>query len=369
MVDSNSTEGHPLAMIGAYDCDLSKREWGPEVIYRFTAPAPGMFRAEVSDGFGVDVDIHLLRDPIIEGDIATGCIARAHERLEVSDLEAGEYYVIIDSWADASGTVYDGDYSLAFEWISDDEWSTVPVDNGITWSRLRSTDLMGGDQTVNLIEVDPGYGWDVQPADHGGCSTVAAKASTLGAVAGINGGFYSPSTCGTLDLLKADGTLYSTNTMTGFEQRSIGWNSMSDIAFDWIDTGVDWTSKSNAMGGFPSLVTDGTAAAEARPGIPVYSAGDWSFNPRTAVGVGTDGQIMMVTVDGRTSAGDGLYSVQMANLMEDLGAVQALGLDGGGSTTMIVEDCWLNNVVNNPSDDGSAGHGGSRSVASGLYIR
>ena len=44
--------------------------------------------------------------------------------------------------------------------------------------------------------------------------------------------------------------------------------------------------------------------------------------------------------------------------------VQALGLDGGGSTTMVVEDCWLNDVVNNPSDDGSAGHGGSRSVAS-----
>ena len=50
--------------------------------------------------------------------------------------------------------------------------------------------------------------------------------------------------------------------------------------------------------------------------------------------------------------------------MEDLGAVQALGLDGGGSTTMIVEDCWLDDIVNNPSDAG-----GARSVASGLYIR
>ena len=55
---------------------------------------------------------------------------------------------------------------------------------------------------------------------------------------------------------------------------------------------------------------------------------------------------------------------QLAELMEDLGAVQALGLDGGGSTTMVVEDCWLDDVVNNPSDSG-----GARSVASGLYIR
>jgi len=316
----------------------------------------------------VDVDIHLLQDPVIEGDIAVGCIGRAHELLEVTDLPAGEYYVVIDSWAGSDGTVYDGEYTLAFEWIATGEWSEVPVDEGITWSRLHATDLFESTQTVNLIEVESDYGWDLQPYDHGGCSTVANKANELGAVAGINGGFYD-SSCETLDLLKADGTLYSTNEMTGFEQRSIGWNSMSDISFQWIDSGVDWAGKSNAMGGFPALVSDGVADAEARPGIDVYSAGDWSFNPRTAVGLGSDGQLMMVTVDGRTSAGDGLWSIQMANLMEDLGAVEALGLDGGGSTTMVVEGCWINDVVNNPSDDGSAGHGGSRSVASGLYVR
>ncbi|MGB0641317.1 MAG: phosphodiester glycosidase family protein, partial [Myxococcota bacterium] len=329
---------------------------------------PGTFRAELSDPVGVDVDIHLMQDPVIVDDIGTGCIARAHETLEVTDLDAGEYFVVIDSWADASGSVYEGEYDLAFEWIADDAWSEVPVAEGITWSRLRSLDLAGGDQTVNLIEVDPGYGWDAQPADHGGCDTVASTSDSLGAVAGINGGFFSGS-CSTLDLLKSDGTLHSTNTMTGFEQRSMGWNGLSDLSFAWIDTGVDWGSKSNAMGGFPSLVTDGTGSAEARPGESVYSSGDWSRNPRTAVGVGSDGQLMMVTVDGRTSAGDGMTTPQLAELMEDLGAVQALGLDGGGSTTMTVEGCWLNDVVNNPSDDGSAGHGGARPVGSGLYIR
>ena len=187
-------------------------------------------------------------------------------------------------------------------------------------------------------------------------------ADDIGAIAGVNGGFYS--SCSTLDLLKSDGVLHSTNTMTGFEQRSVGWNSLGDIAFDWIGYGVDWSGKANAMGGFPSLVTDGVGAAEARPGESVYSSGDWSRNPRTAVGVGSDGQLMLVTVDGRTSAGDGMTTPQLAELMEDLGAVQALGLDGGGSTTMIVEDCWLDDIVNNPSDAG-----GARSVASGLYIR
>ncbi|MEC8194456.1 MAG: phosphodiester glycosidase family protein, partial [Myxococcota bacterium] len=192
-------------------------------------------------------------------------------------------------------------------------------------------------------------------------------ARSLGAVVGINGGFYS--SCSTLDLLKADGVLFSTNEMTGFEQRSVGWNGMEDMAFAWIDAGADWVDKSNAMGGFPSLVREGIPFAEARPDVEVYSSGDWSMNPRTAIGLGSDGQAMLVTVDGRTAAGSGLRSGQMAMLMSDLGAVEALGLDGGGSTTMVVRDCWINDVVNSPSDDGTDGHGGARSVASGLYVR
>ena len=59
-------------------------------------------------------------------------------------MDAGEYYVIIDSWADAGGTVYDGDYDLAFEWIAEGSWTDVPVADGVTWSRLRSLDLAGG---------------------------------------------------------------------------------------------------------------------------------------------------------------------------------------------------------------------------------
>ena len=78
---------------------------------------------------------------------------------------------------------------------------------------------------------------------------------------------------------------------------------------------------------------------------------------------------MMLTLDGRTSAGDGLTTPALAELMRDLGAAQAINLDGGGSTTMVIEDCWIDDVVNSPSDDGSAAHTGERAVSDGLYIR
>ena len=123
------------------------------------------------------------------------------------------------------------------------------------------------------------------------------------------------------------------------------------------------------MAGYPSLVEGSVALAEVYDGQEVWSGTDWSDHPRTALGVATDGTVMLLTVDGRTSAGDGITTPSLADLMLDLGAVDAINLDGGGSTTMWVENCWLNGVVNFPSDNGSADHDGGRTVASGLYLR
>jgi exopolysaccharide biosynthesis protein len=70
-------------------------------------------------------------------------------------------------------------------------------------------------------------------------------------------------------------------------------------------------------------------------------------HPRTAVGRMKDGKLLLVTVDGRQPAisiGMSLYS--LAALLLELGAMDGINLDGGGSTTMVVKQ----KVVNKPSD-------------------
>lgn len=62
-------------------------------------------------------------------------------------------------------------------------------------------------------------------------------------------------------------------------------------------------------------------------------------NPRTAAGIRDDGTLLLVTVEGRRPG----YSIgtsirETAQLMQHLGAEEALNLDGGGSTAMVVED-------------------------------
>ncbi|MEV5318121.1 phosphodiester glycosidase family protein [Streptomyces sp. NPDC052687] len=60
-------------------------------------------------------------------------------------------------------------------------------------------------------------------------------------------------------------------------------------------------------------------------------------NPRTAAGVTRDGRLVLLTADGRRPGHSaGLSLPETAAVMRALGAVDALNLDGGGSTAMVV---------------------------------
>lgn len=102
------------------------------------------------------------------------------------------------------------------------------------------------------------------------------------------------------------------------------------------------------VGGIPRIVLDGKNIA----GLPEYLEGAGSEfssrrHPRTGVGFSRDSSVVyFVTVDGRQESSVGMSLPEFADLMISLGVHQGLNLDGGGSTTMVVEDT----VVNSPSD-------------------
>lgn len=69
-------------------------------------------------------------------------------------------------------------------------------------------------------------------------------------------------------------------------------------------------------------------------------------HPRTAVAKLKDGKFLMLTVDGRQAESVGMNLNELAALLLELGATDAMNLDGGGSTTMFLGG----KVVNKPSD-------------------
>lgn len=71
-------------------------------------------------------------------------------------------------------------------------------------------------------------------------------------------------------------------------------------------------------------------------------------NPRTIAGLTPDHHLLLVAIDGRQPDWSvGASFIEEARVMRSLGAVNAVNLDGGGSTTVTIGD----DLVNRPSDE------------------
>jgi len=83
---------------------------------------------------------------------------------------------------------------------------------------------------------------------------------------------------------------------------------------------------------------------------------DGEPEPRTAVGLDRRGRtLILVVVDGRQPGfSEGATLVELAGILKEHGAYYAMNLDGGGSSTLVVEDGGPT-VLNTPIDNNLAG--------------
>ena len=117
------------------------------------------------------------------------------------------------------------------------------------------------------------------------------------------------------------------------------------------------SDSADAIGGGPVLVRNGTPVRQADELFTLSQL--VPRHPRTAVGQLADGRIILVVADGRSRRSLGLSNSDMARTMAGLGAVTAMGFDGGGSTTLSFDG----RVLNRPSD------GRARAVSNGLMLQ
>jgi hypothetical protein len=108
----------------------------------------------------------------------------------------------------------------------------------------------------------------------------------------------------------------------------------------------EWDAAHSIVGGVGLLAAGGRLVSDwgpekAREGFATER------HPRTVIGTAADGRVWLITVDGRNKALSlGMNFAELQTLVTRVGLANALNLDGGGSTTMVVN----NAVVNHPSD-------------------
>ena len=89
---------------------------------------------------------------------------------------------------------------------------------------------------------------------------------------------------------------------------------------------------------FPLLIVNGEKIE-----FPPFSGG---YAPRTAIGQTAEGHVLLVVVDGRQKTSIGATFEDLQTILYANGAVNAINLDGGSSTTMVFQG----KVMNSPSD-------------------
>jgi Phosphodiester glycosidase len=142
-------------------------------------------------------------------------------------------------------------------------------------------------------------------------------------------------TCSESPLDRIGGVVLSTAPGTDEAEQLLALTPGTPMRLHWS---LGWPNVFDAVGGDPILLLDGAATQ-----VCVSCA----RQPRTAIGVTATGRILLVVIDGRRARWSrGATLGELRTILRDLGAVDALNLDGGGSSEMVVEG----EVVNRPSD-------------------
>lgn len=115
-----------------------------------------------------------------------------------------------------------------------------------------------------------------------------------------------------------------------------------------------------AIGGSPMLIKNGTI--QITDVAELISVNNTTSRPRSAIGANTSGIVLIVAVEGDNGPGGyaGLNLAELAAMLKDLSCTNAINLDGGGSTSMIVG----NQLLVRPGDNGV-----ERAVTSAVVIK
>ena len=176
---------------------------------------------------------------------------------------------------------------------------------------------------------------------------VTTMAKNNNAVLAINGGgFYDPefsSTGGSpTGITISDGKVIT--------KGEYGMNTQSGGIIGFDDKGVLYLLKDlnvqNALNkGIKNAVTMGPFLIVNGKRSFIKGNGGWGYAARTAIGQRKDGIVLFLVVDSNATRTKGADMVDLTDIMENYGAINAANLDGGTSSVMVVNGELINDPI------------------------
>lgn len=253
-------------------------------------------------------------------------------------------------------------------------WIKRNIIKGVTLQQyhFRDSSLFNSNQYISILKINPEFVKFDIVAD-----TVLIKTSEFAnkyqAAAAINGSFFDMAAPGTdynsVNYLRVDNTLLAPNQYKGkarlFNQGgsiSIFDNNLYVVKTDQLQMWEKYIAGEDVITSGPLL----------RIGGENEKLRKISFNktrhPRTAVAKVSDTLVLFIVVDGRSKESAGMSMEELQTIVTWLGAVDALNLDGGGSSAMYVLGNEKGEIVNHPSDNKKFDNQGERRVANAIIV-
>lgn len=242
------------------------------------------------------------------------------------------------------------------------DWQVSQVAAGMVSKYFHFSDILGSIQSVTVFEIDPkAVRFDIDHVTSGFLKTSEAGQRTNAEIA-INGSYFDTSKGGSTVFYKRNGNIIN-ETRSGFtyyrENAALVMDAGKINIAKKPSGGWKAITAPTVLAGGPLLIFDGKAVSQ------VNQVFNTNRHPRTAIGVTASGKVMMLVVDGRASQSHGLSTIDLSSIMLALGCVEAMNLDGGGSSTAWIKD---KGVVNYPTDNGKFDHDGERGVATVVTV-
>lgn len=260
-------------------------------------------------------------------------------------------------------------------------WQRTELGQGLVWKRYLFADkqLYNANQSINYVETrlrNRQVRWALVSADQPGEAKrrllpTSQLAREAGALVGLNGTFFDTKQAGSVDMMKINGYVLDTTRVKPTDRRAEHQQAAITIEGRKIsivkgDEQGNWDRALRA----PNVMVTGPLLLWKGQVNPLKkSAFNDNRHPRTCLCITQDKRLILLTADGRAPQAQGLSLTELTHLMQTLGCHDAINLDGGGSTTLWIQNQPDGGVVNYPCDNKQFDHFGERPVSNALIIK
>jgi exopolysaccharide biosynthesis protein len=237
---------------------------------------------------------------------------------------------------------------------------------GITWRQMHTRIFFDSWQFINLIEIEKNASWSSTIAYTNGRVLTSELADSAGAIIAINAGFFDVKNGGSVSYLKVDEEVIDSIPRSDrmIDAGSFTTDQEGKVDIDWsqpIEYYSDDRFYDDVLLSGPMLIKDGRHVPQDSSKAFVSSR-----HPRSCACLDAEGDFWLIAVDGRNDQAAGMSLMELQQYLATLNCLQAINLDGGGSTTIWIKD---KGVVNHPSDNKQFDTEGERAVANIILIK